>query len=49
MRILPGLYSPLWVAVPKSNCAGCASTMVSNLRSEPQSRPQSSDRYVAIT
>ena len=44
MRILPGEYSPLWVAVPRSSCAGVASTMVSNLRSEPQSRPQSCDR-----
>lgn len=44
MRISPGFQSPLRVAVPSSILAGRASTMVSNFRNEPQSRPQSSDR-----
>src|SRR5574337_95506 len=44
MRISPGDHQPLRVAVPRSNSAGDASTMVSNFRSEPQSRPQSWDR-----
>lgn len=44
MRIGPGRHQPGRVAVPRSISAGAASTMVSNLRSEPQSRPQSCDR-----
>src|SRR6185312_5296974 len=43
-RILLGFHSPLRVAVPSLISAGFASTMVSNLRSDPQSRPQSLDR-----
>ncbi len=43
-RILAGLHSPLRVAVPVSNMAGAPSTIVSNLRSDPQSLPQSRDR-----
>src|SRR5271154_7597460 len=42
--ILPGDHQPKWVAVPRSSSAGWASTRVSNLRREPQSRPQSWDR-----
>src|SRR5271166_93154 len=49
IRIWPGDHHPLWVAVPRSSCAGWASAMVSNLRSDPQSRPQSRDRYVDMT
>ncbi len=44
IRISPGFHSPLRTALPNSSSAGVASTMVSNLRSDPQSRPQSSDR-----
>ena len=44
MRIWPGDHNPERVAVPRSISAGWASTMVSNRRSDPQSRPQSRDR-----
>src|SRR5271168_4734892 len=46
IRIWPGDHHPLRVAVSRSSCAGRASETVSNLRSDPQSRPQSRDRYV---
>ncbi|SKU96693.1 Uncharacterised protein [Mycobacteroides abscessus subsp. abscessus] len=44
IRIWFGFQSPLCTCEPYSICAGWASTMVSSLRSEPQSRPQSLDR-----
>lgn len=44
MRMRPGFHRPLRVAEPSSISAGTALTTVSNLRSEPQSRPQSRDR-----
>ena len=37
IRTSPGEYSPEWVLVPSSSSAGCASTIVSNRRNDPQS------------
>ena len=49
LAILGFVIGALRVAVPRSSCAGRASEIVSNLRNDPQSRPQSRDRYVDIT